>query len=106
MRLDQLFHSLKEVGGGDQILRRSRRLHRGKVALPVEGWRQRLNLLQRHFVVQVLGIAADNDVHGGVGQLGFHGQHGLGIGGGLGLGFAAQLQQAGHVFHVFVANLF
>ena len=62
--------------------------------------------LQRHFVVLVLGIAAQNDLHGGLGQFGFHGQHGLRVRGGLGRRFAAQLQHAGHVFHVLVANLF
>ena len=73
---------------------------------PVERRCQRLDFLERHFVVLVLGIAAQNDLHGGFGQIGFHGQNGLRVRGGLGRHFAAQLEHAGDVFHVLVTNFF
>ena len=102
---NQLLHAAKEVGRKHQVLRRRGRMHRGEVAAPIERRRERLHLLQRHFVVLVLGIAAGNDVHGGVGKSGFDGEHRLRVSGRLRWRFSTQFEQAGDVLQILVANL-
>ena len=72
---DELFHAAEEIGRRHNVARRNWRAHGNEIVLPVERWRERLHLRQRHLIVHVLGIAPQNDIHCGVGERSFYREH-------------------------------
>ena len=105
LRGDEALHAAEEIGREHQIVRRSGRAHGREVPGPVEGRRQRLDLSQGHLVVEILGVAPRDDLHGALGQARFQGEHGLRVGRSLSRCLAAHLQHPGDVLPVQGTNL-
>ena len=105
MLLQHLFQAAKIIRRSHNVVLGSWRIHPREISLPIERRRQLRDLRQGHFVVEISGVAALHDVHGGFGHVGFHGQHRGGIIGSLLRVFAGQSKHLACVLLEFLADL-
>ena len=105
MRGDQFFFGAEKIRRGHNVVVAGWRLHRLQISLPIDGGRELPHLRQRHFIVDVLGIAAFYVIHLRLGHRGFQVNHGAGVGCGLSFRFACQHEHLLNVSSIFRKQL-